>query len=472
MHYSSPSITGSAVRNNGKTGMYLSYTSNPVIGAESEGNVISGNGTYGVYADGTRPLPTIEYNTFEGNGSYPIRVGADAKVNHNTFSGNGVQAVYFYGENLTADATWSNAIPAYVISGDVTVRGAAKNGVARLTIDPGVTVKFTSGSGLTIGYDGSGCYNGVLSAQGTEASPITFTSNAVTPMPGDWKGIILHNCTPAGENSIERCIIEYGGHTNNANIYVKTKSEIRNNTIRNSSHSGIRIAQRYTSDSLFACNNFKDNRYGVFTQYSAMPIMENNNFLRNLNYGVYNDSGGSTAMKAENNWWGDENGPGNAGDKVRGNVDFTPWLATTSGCIEAPPLNDPPFPPRIPTPADNAAGIPANAAGQPADIALKWSGGDPNPWDATEYDIYFGESEYSLALAASGVADLNRTVTGLAEGRAYFWQVVARDDMGGETVGPMWRFTTLSTDPDHTPPGTSKCGGPRSGAGPGNIECE
>ena len=45
-------------------------------------------------------------------------------------------------------------------------------------------VKFYSDKGLTV--------NGTLVANGTESSPVRFTSKEPTPLPGDWNNIVLN----------------------------------------------------------------------------------------------------------------------------------------------------------------------------------------------------------------------------------------------------------------------------------------
>jgi len=80
------------------------------------------------------------------------------------------------------------------VLGDVTVADTVK-----LTIYPGTTVKFASGSEL--GIEGS------LVAEGTAYSKITFTSASQTPKPGDWHGIRVLN---GGSADIRYATIEYG----------------------------------------------------------------------------------------------------------------------------------------------------------------------------------------------------------------------------------------------------------------------
>ena len=72
--------------------------------------------------------------------------------------------------------TWSVAGSPYVVQGDVEIPGGET-----LVIDPGVTVQFETDAGLSA--------NGTLTAVGTTASLIRFTSAQVSPSPGDWEGV-------------------------------------------------------------------------------------------------------------------------------------------------------------------------------------------------------------------------------------------------------------------------------------------
>jgi hypothetical protein len=63
------------------------------------------------------------------------------------------------------DTNWTAANSPYTVSSTITVAGSAT-----LTIEPGVTVLFNQGTGLTV--------NGRLIAEGTETNRITFTRNA------------------------------------------------------------------------------------------------------------------------------------------------------------------------------------------------------------------------------------------------------------------------------------------------------
>ena len=236
------------------------------------------------------------------------------------------QAILVLGDNVTANTTWRNQGVPFIVTGDVRVRhGSVWNNasyVTTLTIEPGVEVRFNSGTGLY--YRPGRLLRGAV-GPGHGGSSIVFTSNTSMPAPGNWKGIYFTNQTSDGLSRMEHCVVEYGGHTNNADIYLyNAKPTIQYNTIRNSSHSGIYVNGTGSNGGSIRCNNLKDNRYGIYATGSAQPSIINNNFLTSQVQGLYNASG--VQVQAENNWWGDENGPNFNGDSVYGPVDFTPLV--------------------------------------------------------------------------------------------------------------------------------------------------
>lgn len=107
--------------------------------------------------------------------------------------------------NITASETWRAADNPHVVRGPVFVAGA---GGPVLTLEQGVQVRFEKAASLTIGYGEDGA--GVLRADGSEQSPILFTSNAEQPKPGDWGGLSLMGSAAQG-SSLAHVTIEYGG---------------------------------------------------------------------------------------------------------------------------------------------------------------------------------------------------------------------------------------------------------------------
>ncbi|MCP4624607.1 MAG: right-handed parallel beta-helix repeat-containing protein, partial [bacterium] len=423
----SPTVKDSTVRHSSSNGLYTD---------DSSSALISNNAFYNNSGPAINVHPNRVHRS-SGN-SDPVNSGS---------------YIHIRGGTLTLSSTWVRQGLPYLISGDITIRHSSLSwatSIATLTINPGVEIRFEPGTGIYVGqnyrndaYD----YYGALSAVGTAELPIIFTSNATTASPGDWKGIRFRNQTIDSKSLLEHCIIEYGGLANNANIYLENaKPTIQYNTIRNSSHSGIYVNGTGSNAASIRCNNLKGNHYGVCAVNDAKPVINSNNFLRNKNYGVHN--AGTTTMDATNNWWNDINGPGYNGDDINGNVTVAPWLTAVSDCIDTPPTNTAPFVPKNPVPDNGTVRVPVLAEGEPVAVALNWAGGDPNPWDTVVYDLYFGTAKDSLVNVAEGVETAAYDKAGLKEGTTYYWKIVARDDVGAETAGPVWQFTTLGSPPD------------------------
>ena len=66
------------------------------------------------------------------------------------------------------------------------------------------------------------------------------------------------------------------------------------------------------------------------------------------------------------------------------------------------------------------------------------------------YDLYWGASAESLQMAESDLTQASHTKVGLDPGITYYWNVVAKDDKGAATTGPVWSFTTDGDPPDLT----------------------
>ena len=406
------------------------------------------------------------------------------------FQGVSLAATYVSG-TITQDTTWTLAGSPYIVTNVVTVRSSNPNGpTVTLTIEPGVEVRFWYYSGEMItglyigdgGGEGGDFYYGALFAQGTEESPIIFTSNEVSPFPGYWEGIQFRGETV--ESSImEHCVVEYGGgvYATNWNVYCYHASPtIRNCTIRLSSGDGIYLidssatieGNNITDNSrrgiyangtasegaTISCNTLMNNRYGVYTSNNAQTLIQNNNFVSNTEYGVYNES--SATVNAMNNWWGDVNGPGYSGDDVSGAVDYTPWLTAESGCAPALPENNPPYAPNNPNPADGKVGVSIGTGEYDGYVYLSWSGGDPDEGDTVTYDVYLGTGEI-FPKVAENMSDTSCWATlgeGIEEDTNYYWYVTARDSGGLETSSSTWQFTTATPnsppfDPSNSSPG-------------------
>lgn len=96
--------------------------------------------------------------------------------------------------------------------------------------------------------------------------------------------------------------------------------------------------------------------------------------------------------------------------------------------------NYPPTEPSGPSPENGATDVQINTL-------LSWQCSDPNAGDFLSYNIYFDTSSVpSLVALQHSSASYN---PGLLEpGLQYFWKVVAYDNQGDSTSGPLWSFTT------------------------------
>jgi len=94
-----------------------------------------------------------------------------------------------------------------------------------------------------------------------------------------------------------------------------------------------------------------------------------------------------------------------------------------------------PTAPATPSPALNATGV-SNTA------TLTWAATDPESF-ALSYDLLLGTAATPVVKVGIGLTTASYTVpTALSANTVYYWQVIAKDGYGGNTTGPIWKFTT------------------------------
>lgn len=110
---------------------------------------------------------------------------------------------------------------------------------------------------------------------------------------------------------------------------------------------------------------------------------------------------------------------------------------------------DPSLPP-VPPPLPQSPG-PANGQGDASlSPALKW-GPPADPCDPLAYDVFFGQDDNPPLLGqVSGTPLLE--VPDLTPLRSYSWRVETTDRQGDRVAGPLWRFTTVTTEFANTTP--------------------
>ncbi len=107
------------------------------------------------------------------------------------------------------------------------------------------------------------------------------------------------------------------------------------------------------------------------------------------------------------------------------------WVFTTMSVPD-----NPPYPPSNPSPMNHAIGVNIS-------VNLGWSGGDPDPGDTVLYDLYFGTMNPPLKIIGNQSSTMYDPGT-MDFDTMYYWKIVAWDNHGSSTAGPLWDFTTES----------------------------
>ena len=166
--------------------------------------------------------------------------------------------------SITADTTWTAAGSPYILTGNIAIGGPA--GVT-LTINPGVTVKFATGSQLLVDYYDKGA----LVANGTSSDPIVFTSN-VSATAGAWPGLRFGTIAGAPASSVSYATVEYAG---------SNFSGFGGITIHGGSPSFDHVTARV-------------NQYAGIKIESGAPSITAGTIRDNGGYGIYLTGGGAT----------------------------------------------------------------------------------------------------------------------------------------------------------------------------------
>lgn len=144
---------------------------------------------------------------------------------------------------ISSNTNWTLTGSPYIITGNTILDSGFV-----LTIDPGVVVKFNASKSLQI--------NGNLRAIGNSSNKIIFTSNQVTPAPGDWGYILFsdnsqdYDYTFFSGSIMEHCLVEYaggvvltGGVSDGAIRISRSFPFINFCEVRNNSITGIRFSE-------------------------------------------------------------------------------------------------------------------------------------------------------------------------------------------------------------------------------------
>lgn len=223
--------------------------------------------------------------------------------------------------NITTNTVWTLTDSPFIVKDTVQVLQGVK-----LTLEPGVTIKFTKDTGMNI--------DGELVARGSQEHLIIFTSNEVNPKPSDWKGIKFYNnaigTTFDSENdyisgsTFQYCKFEYSGGER-PSLSSDIPLAIEHNIFQNNERAVI-LNNKNGSHFLLRYNNFSDNAINVMGMSWNTPVVtiegSGNIITNNLfsNNGLAFFLSGSDNLVKKNEFQSNTRGANIGGDDSDNNI--------------------------------------------------------------------------------------------------------------------------------------------------------
>ena len=240
----------------------------------------SNSNTSGINLKNKGSFTEFTNNIFSNISTYSIKIEPSSVHSigeNNTYDTN--SSIYIDGDenfNSTGEFVWKNQNIPYIIDGSMRVGTKSSQGL-KITVEPGVVFKMTTGSYIDFAYWDDDYVTFI--AKGTKDEPIKFTSNSPSPKTGDWKSLNFYkgaiNC------ELDFCEFEYGGSNEYyGNIYVsKTSLSVTNCKITNSESYGI-VLKTEANFTQFTKNTFYKNKlYPITLNPNAVHTLgTDNNF--------------------------------------------------------------------------------------------------------------------------------------------------------------------------------------------------
>jgi hypothetical protein len=181
---------------------------------------------------------------------------------------------------------------------------------ATLFVQPGVILRFNSGSSIVV-------KNGGIDARGTVGRWITFTSNSASPSPGSYPAAVRFEQDSSVASFFRYCILEFA---ETALEIAHGAPEIDHCLISRNGQAGIRVTQEAAPKISFSTLANNSGTGALVALGSSRPKINRNNFRENP-FAIQSQS--SIYLDARENWWGGDPPPDSL---FLGEIHLKPWL--------------------------------------------------------------------------------------------------------------------------------------------------
>ena len=233
---------------------YAGYGSNAAVditngSADVENCIIHDNAAIGLDATGSLKGTKVLANTFYSNDDLPLVLsdGVQADATNTFHSGTLVNTKQFvsFADSISSTRTLDITEVPYLLASDLNI-----DKTASVTVNPGVTLAFASGTQLYI-YAGA-----TFTAVGTATSPVIFTSSKVVPAQGDWTGLDFEN--ESSSITIKYATVQYAGYGSEYAVNATNSTfDLENCTIQHNLNGGVDGGG--STHSTLKNNTFSDN---------------------------------------------------------------------------------------------------------------------------------------------------------------------------------------------------------------------